>query len=215
MFWVVGLRSRRNLLVIRRCPALIFAASAALVLAGRLTPVSAASTTGTATYTLTAPDGLPPADPSSSGPQVVAQITPLGSVVPPTLPNGDEGSPLTILPDSHGFDQANLVVGLKDNTSPPQQLLGLAFDGSGLAAGGLLHFSLSIDKSLTTPPALESLTPGVTIVSDPTTPTNPPTGGGPTEVNTPEPLSVLLWSLLAGLGLVRARAVRRSRVTPA
>lgn len=190
--------------------------AAVLVLAGRSPLVRADSISNdTATYTLTAPGGLPDPGTSASGPQVVAEVVPTGGVVAPSISSGNPtGTPLTILPDSHGFDQSSLVVGLKDTgTTPDQQLFGLAFNNGGLQPDGLLHFALSIASALSSPPALESLTPGVTITLDKaSTPSTPPTGD-PTAVNTPEPLSVLVWSLLAGGGLVRARALRRLRLT--
>jgi hypothetical protein len=200
--------------VMRRCPTLRSVFAAVLILGAWSTAVYAGSAAGMASYDLTIPSGLPAADPSSSGPQVVAEVIPMGSVVPPTLPGGSQGSPLTILPDSHGFDQSNLVVGLKNSTNPSEQLLGLAFDNSGFAPGGLLHFSLNINSSLTAPPELVSLTPGVTINPEVTTTATSTAAGAsdPLAHNIPEPLSVIVWSLLAGAGLVRARAARRARV---
>ena len=145
------------------------------------TPTHAASvnpnaSTATATYRLTSSTSIPVPDANIQGPQVVALITPTGSVVPPTLADGSQGSPLTVLPDSTGFDASHLVVALKDGTSAsgqPEQMFGLVFFGQGLQPGGVLHFALSIDKSLASnPPVLQSQTPGITITSDP--PASPP-----------------------------------------
>ena len=139
------------------------------------TPTHAASvnpnaSTATATYRLTSSTSIPVPDANIQGPQVVALITPTGSVVPPTLADGSQGSPLTVLPDSTGFDASHLVVALKDGTSAsgqPEQMFGLVFFGQGLQPGGVLHFALSIDKSLASnPPVLQSQTPGITITSD-------------------------------------------------
>ncbi len=82
------------------------------------TPTHAASvnpnaSTATATYRLTSSTSIPVPDANIQGPQVVALITPTGSVVPPTLADGSQGSPLTVLPDSTGFDASHLVVALK------------------------------------------------------------------------------------------------------
>ena len=71
-----------------------------------------ASTT-TVDYSLTTSSTIPVPDSNISGPQVVALITPPGSVVPPTLSNGTQGSPLTVLPGSTGFDPSQLVVALE------------------------------------------------------------------------------------------------------
>ena len=125
---------------------------------------------------------LPVPDASSQGPQVVALVTPTGGIVPPTLANGSQGTPLTVLPDSSGFDANQLVVGLKDTTSgPPEQQFGLSFYGQGLQTGGVVHFALSIDSSLASnPPVLQSQTPNIVIMADSLPPVTPPitSGGG-------------------------------------
>jgi len=168
------------------------------------------ASTATASYRLTTSTTIPVADAKIQGPQVVAMITPTGSVVPPTLSDGTQESPLTVLPDSTGFDPKQLVVALRDATSgQPEQQLGLVFFGKGFQSGGVLHFALSIDKALAShPPVLASLTPGVTITLDPPPNTLPPTilgggNGGSSSGNgsgsggeIPEPLSVILWSTL-------------------
>ncbi len=131
-------------------------------------------------------------------------------------------SPLTVLSGSSGFDQSQLVVALKNTTSStgtPEQLFGLVFFGQGLAAGGVLNFSLTTDSSLSTPPVLTSQTPGVTITLDAvsSSPTdtgstgNSGDGGGGGSPKVPEPLSLLVWSALACAGLLRVRAQRRSQ----
>ncbi len=161
----------------------------ALALAGWATPARADHI---ATYTLTSAAGLAPPDPSS-GPQVVLEVDPMGAVVAPVV-NGITETPLQILPNgSDGFEFSNLVVGLKNTTNPPEQLVGLTFGNSGLAPGGVLNFGLNISDSVIGSPTLTSLTPGITVV--------------PLSVNTPEPLSLVLWSTLAGACLWRARRV--------
>ena len=164
---------------------------------------------------------LPVPDPSQA-PQVVALVTPTGGIVPPTLADGTQGTPLTVLPDSSGFDSSQLVVALKDTTSAagqPQQMFGLAFYGQGLQTGGVLHFALSIDSSLASnPPALQSQTPGIVILADPpaSAQVGAGDGGGTVATNggrheTPEPLSVVLWSaVLVGVA-ARRHLLRRSR----
>jgi hypothetical protein len=181
------------------------------------------ASTATADYRLTSDTSLPVPDANIAGPQVVAMILPAGSVVPPKLADGTEGSPLTILPDSHGFDASHLVVALKNattSTGQPEQMFGLVFFGQGLQQGGVLHFALSIDKTLANnPPVLQAATPGISIQPDPiatapmssgsaaTPSTNEPSG---TPVQVPEPLSVVLWSTLVGAVVMRSRGLRKS-----
>ena len=75
------------------------------------------ATTAIADYRLTVNGGLPVPAADISGPQVVAMVAPTGGVVPPTNADGTQGSPLTVLSDSSGFDPNQLVVALKDATS--------------------------------------------------------------------------------------------------
>jgi hypothetical protein len=155
----------------------------------------------------------------------VALISPAGSVVPPKLADGTEGSPLTVLPDSQGFDPSHLVVALKDGTSAsgqPEQMFGLVFFGQGLQAGGVLHFALSIDKALANnPPVLEAQTPGISIIPDPPATSASSSGDGGTSKSggnggstqdgnqIPEPLSLVLWSAVAIGVAIRHRRSRR------
>jgi hypothetical protein len=155
----------------------------------------------------------------------VALITPTDGVVPPTLANGKQGSPLTILPDSHGFDPNNLLVFLLDSKSDsgqPEQKFGLIFGGQGLQPGGVLHFALSIDKSLASnPPDLQSQTAGISIVADSTATTSTGSSDGGTSNNggnssstqegaqVPEPLSLVVWAAAATAIATRHRRSRR------
>ena len=185
-----------------------------------------ASTT-TVDYSLTTSSAIGVPDSNISGPQVVAMITPPGSVVPPTLSNGNQGSPLTVLHGSTGFDPSQLVVALDDapsSTGQPQQQLGLVFYGEGFQAGGVLNFALSINSALASdPPKLQSLTQGVTITADSppaaTTTTAGASGnrgsssGSSTNnvVNNPEPLSVILWSAVLVGVVARNRMLSRRK----
>jgi hypothetical protein len=185
------------------------------------------ASTATATYRLTSSVNLPVPDASIQAPQVVALIQPPGGVVPPKQADGTEGSPLTVLPDSSGFDPNHLVVLLldsKNDAGQPEQKFGLLFDGQGMKAGGVLHFALSIDKALEgNPPVLTSQTPGFSIVRDEPTPLPPTTvdggvlnGGGnggvpPGGAQIPEPLSLALWSAAAvGIALRHRRSHRQA-----
>jgi hypothetical protein len=213
--------------VIRRYPCLLAVLAAALIVSAWAVP-ALADDIGTVDYTLTVSPGTTIANPgqkpsdnttlgqvvvnginSGQFPQVVASIDPTNSVVP--TQNGSV-SPLTILPGSSGFDPDGLV----DSLSTDHTKLGLIFFNSGISSGGVLNFALSVDKTVSsTPPVLTSLTPGVSIALE-KTPSSPPTttpvtgGSNPVTVNTPEPLSLLVWSALAGLGLVRVRRLRHA-----
>ncbi len=178
------------------------------------------SSTTAVDYSLTTSSTIAVPGANISGPQVVALITPTGSVVPPTLSDGTQGSPLTVLPNSNGFDPSQLVVALRDATSSsgqPEQQLGLVFYGEGLQAGGVLNFALSINSALASdPPVLQSLTPGVTITLDSpstaTTSASSSSAGSSSSSSSnaiPEPLSVILWSaVLVGL-VARNRMLSR------
>jgi hypothetical protein len=92
------------------------------------------------------------------------------------------------------------------------QALGLSFYGQGLAASGVLNFSLNV-ANVNDPPQLVSQTPGVTITLDAASSTTSSATSSSSALNAdsvPEPLSLLLWSTLIGAGLLRARALRRS-----
>jgi hypothetical protein len=233
-FLALAESSRRKLAVVRRCPAplTMLAAALALGLGSRPMSTQAAGLTNssntsntpavTADYTLTSSIRLPvpagakpaPGDTNPPTPQFTAVVDPVG-VVPP--PGGSVTGPLTILPNSSGFDTQNLAVYLGNVPSDPnatitQQALGLSFYGQGLASGGVLNFALTIDQSLAkNPPQLESLTPGISIKLDSVSSSSgsgTTSGGGPSTspaqgANVPEPLSLLVWSALAGAGVWR------------
>jgi len=203
---------------VKRRPITLLAATlvvAALVVATGTAPARASGIV-TADYRLTSTSDIPVPSPNATAPQVVAEVVPPGTVVPPTEADGTAGSPLTILNTSSGFDQSQLIVALKDGTDSSgqtQQLFGLSFFGNGFSKNGQLDFSLNLGSSVTTPPVLESLTPGVSIVALPTESdqsTAPVSGTrGHDGATVPEPMSVVLWSTVAGLGLFRARVLRR------
>jgi hypothetical protein len=164
----------------------------------QLTLSHSATTSGTGSLTFT---------PNIAPPQVVALIQPPGGVVVP--PASSTQGPLTILPNSKGFNSSGVydfLASKTDGNGQALQALGLSFYGQGLAAGGILNFSLNV-ASQNTPPRLVSQTTGVTITLSQTPPPSTPTDHGVPAAETPEPLSLLLWSVLAGVGLVRARAV--------
>jgi hypothetical protein len=219
---------------VKRCRPTILAALAAaltLALAGRPTPATADSMSSTTSltmvdYTLTADNGLPAADPNATAPQVVATIIPPGGIVPPpATTDNPNGNPLTILPDSAGFNQQGLI----DLLSKDNKQFGFSFFDSGLlpaSQGGKLHFALSIDQALASSPPTFQTPDGIHIVPDnmpvvtpPTSgsgsgSTTPPTDSGSSQTSdpsqVPEPMSLVLWTTLAGAGFWRVRRQRRT-----
>jgi hypothetical protein len=161
--------------------------------------------------------------PTIAPPQVVALVDPAGGVVTPA--SSSAFGPLTILAGSQGFNASGLydyLASSKDQNGNPLQALGLSFYGqlnplipgglASLADGGILKFSLDVANQ-NSPPQLVSQTPGVSITLQPSTTSTGSSGGGTpiTAADTPEPLSVLVWSALAGAGLLRVRGLRKTR----
>jgi hypothetical protein len=148
--------------------------------------------------------------PNIAPPQVVALIQPPGGVVVP--PASSTQGPLTILANSKGFNSTGVydfLASKTDGNGQPLQALGLSFYGQGLAAGGILNFSLNVSNA-SSPPQLVSQTTGVSIALDQTPPASNHGGNGVPAAQTPEPLSMLIWSVLAGVGLLHTRALRQS-----
>ena len=82
---------------------------------------------------------------SVPSPQIIALINPTGGV--PTPATTSTQGPLTILPGSHGFSSSGVfdfLATTNPTTGQPAQGLGLSFYGQGLAAGGVLNFSLNV-----------------------------------------------------------------------
>src|SRR5215475_10842370 len=155
----------------RRCPTLPAVLTAVVALAAWPVPVRADGI-DTATYSLNTPGGLPNPGPDVNNvtpgvslPQLEASVIPAGGIVPPTQSDGTQGSPLTILPDSFGFDKDHLVVALNNNpkVKPTDQKFGLVFFNGGLAPDNLVHFSLSIDKALAANPPTLNITDPATL----------------------------------------------------
>lgn len=204
----------------RRRPTLFAFVGVALILAAQ----PAVSRASSITYELknTSAAGTAAVD------QVIANVSPPGLIdqnVPP--PYG----PLTILPGSQGFDKNQLFVSVGDGTIPagqpnagsPYQLLLLTFEKGGLLPGGVLDFSLKLTQPNATPPQLQlpPSTTGLSLVQITQTPSSSPGISDPGNTpnppahNTPEPLSLILWSTVAGAGILRARKVKLKNMTRA
>ncbi len=160
---------------------------------------------------------------------VLAEIQPPGAVDAPT---GSKTSPMTVLAGSSGFDAKDLTFNLGNNQAGQNVALDIIFSktstdpGPGFAPGGVLNFSLNtvgstaptltlVNPTTDLPPVgltLSSFTPPTTGTGTGTTGTTT-SGNGSTAPsnNVPEPISLAVWSVAAGLGLLRARAFRRAR----
>lgn len=187
--------------------------AATFILAGGSSLVRAAGITYQLTNT--SPAGTAPVD------KVIANVNPPGVIDE----NTGNVSPLTILKGSTGFDQANLGVSIGDGVVPPGQPgagtavqeLALTFANGGLAPGGVLDFSLKLNSPTANAPQLDlpATATGLKLTEiQPQTATVPPHSQPEHQTTpptfTPEPLSLVLWSSLAGAGLLRARGKRRN-----
>ncbi len=218
-----------------RCPTALAALAAALVLAAQPTPAGAQSTDSNSSsttpfyaqgYTLTIPaGGIPVGDPNATSPEFVFQNTPAGAIVAPS----DGSNPMTFLPDSIGYtppgsttsSQYVIVDALKLDGSQ----FGLSFFNTALVQGNVFHVDLDINSALqSNPPTFvsnlptaDSNLPTVSLVPDATTQstgstTTTPTNPQSTEI--PEPLSLVVWSALTGIGLWQACRLRHAPALP-
>ena len=207
--------------MLRRCLASMFPLSVVFMLAVQPTLAHAAASNNFGYYELvntrsTALNSL-----------LVANVIPPNAITPPNAST----SPLSILDGSFGFDPKNLQVFLSP-ADPNVQGMAINFANGGLAPGGTLNFKVSLDSAVNpdSPPRLELQSPDTDLMlvrlpapaadpivvsppKVPATPVDPPTTTptAPTVENTPEPVSITLWSALAGVGFLRARSFRRAR----
>ncbi len=204
--------------MLRRCTACLALTTAALTMvSARPTTAAAAGTTNYVYYELVN------TRPTTMNDLVVTNVVPPNSIAPPD----PSTSPLTILDSSFGFDRKNLQVFLSP-ADPTSQGLAIKFANGGLAPGGTLDFKLSLDPSVgaSTVPQLQLQSPDTdlklvtipppsppVVVAPPTVPVTTPTApsSSPVAPVVPEPVALALWSAMAGVGLLRARAFRRSR----
>jgi hypothetical protein len=171
--------------------------------------------------------------PTVSTPQIIARIEPPGSLQNPASGSGSGSSsssgsnPLSFAQTAPTYGQ----IGMVDNLLGPiqsgnTQYMAFALFGEPLQPGEKIVFSLTDPNLIANPPqfipvdANGNTDPGIHITLNPRTDGGPSTTDGSGEVkptvdtsgNTqsqvPEPLSLVVWSTLAGLGLWRARRLR-------
>ena len=201
-----------------RCPTILAALAAVLVLAAQPTPAAAQSTSSyyTQSYTLTVPaGGIPAANVNATPtppPQFIFDLNPTGAIVAPPDPSnpGSSLNPLSTLTDANGFSPS-YVDALKNDGSQ----FAISF-AAPVTQGDVFTTTLDINSALqSNPPTFVSEAPAAgsnlpTIslvpVASGQTSTPPPTSSQVTD--NPEPLSLLLWSALTGIGLWYARRLR-------
>jgi hypothetical protein len=201
-----------------RCPTILAALAAVLVLAARPTPAAAQSTPSyyTQDYTLTVPaGGIPAANVNATPtppPQFIFDLNPTGAIVAPPDPSNSGGSlnPLSTLTDATGFSPS-YVDALKNDGSQ----FAISF-AAPVTQGDVLKATLDINSALqSNPPTFVSEAPAAgsnlpTISLVPVPAAQVDTGGSTTSqtTDTPEPVSVLFWSALMGIGLWYRRRLR-------
>jgi hypothetical protein len=196
--------------VIRLCSSL--SSLLLLTLALTMGPTTSALASGVTTYQLTnnSPAGTAPVN------LVFFQLT------PPNVIDETVASPFTVLPGSSGFTQP-LSGGTLDATIPagqpnagPFQAIGLDFTNSGgFGPGAVLDFQLSLKSSVLDAPTLQLLDPTTLLQTQPDIQPLPASQGlslvALEVANVPEPMSLALWSVLAGLGLFQVKRPRRAK----
>jgi hypothetical protein len=168
-------------------------------------------------------------------PQILALDTPISIVTPSTTSASGPLQIVSDSSGYYFNNPSQLLVGVGDTTlnGSPVQALGLTFYGQGLSAGSNLTFSLTFNKNIVdgNPPQIPQFTvvdpttlkpastyqikyDGVDTSGGSTSPPITPQGGGGGGSGggggggghqTPEPLSWLVWSALAGAGMWRVR----------
>jgi hypothetical protein len=205
-----------------RCPTFLAALAAALIVAARPTPAAAQSTPSyyTQSYTLTVPaGGIPAADVNATPtppPQYIFNLSPTGAIVAPPDPSnsGSTLNPLGTLTDSSGFSPS-YVDALKNDGSQ----FAISF-AAPVTQGDVFTTTLDINSALQSnpptfvseAPAAGSNLPTISLVPVPAAQVDTSGSSTPQTTDTPEPLSLFLWSALMGIGIWYAR---RQRSRPA
>ena len=217
--------------MLRRCPTPLTILVAALAFGLGLWPSlteaasSSSSSSNVSTYSFitTAPFSAPSAAQFSSftDPQIQFLVEPYGSLVysPPTSTSPGTSplaGPITVTPALDSSNQAKVGVLTTNLNGQQVELLGFSFSNGLPNVGSILQVPLYYNTSQ--PPQIIPETSGIS----PYTPSSGSTadslssqssGGGVTAASaqTPEPLSLLIWAVLAGVLLARARFPRRLR----
>jgi hypothetical protein len=177
----------------------------------------------TTTQAIASAGATPPASSSSSSsPQVLALDAPIS-----ILPSNVTSNLLYVTSDSTNYYTQNSnditvqsgTTTLQQNGQPLEvQALGLNFYGQGLQAGQSITFDLPFNASVVGSPASATSTTstststsssggGSSSTSTSTsTSTSSSSGASPQGAETPEPLSLLVWTAMAGAGVWRVRA---------
>jgi len=201
-----------------RCPTILAALAAVLVLAARPTPAAAQSTASyyPQSYTLTVPaGGIPAANVNATPtppPQFIFDLNPTGAIVAPPDPSnpGSSLNPLSTLTDANGFSPS-YVDALKNDGSQ----FAISF-AAPVTQGDVFKTTLDINSALQSnpptfvseAPAAGSNLPTISLVPVPTVQVDTQGSTSSQTTDTPEPLSLLLWSALTGIGLWYARRLR-------
>jgi hypothetical protein len=178
-------------------------------------PTSSSTNPFTIIYTPSGPSGTS----ASSGFDSTTSSTD-SSVAPPTdaigtgkLANGDPLQVLNLQFDKNGFAPGgvlNFSLNLGSNFAGPTPTLILEDPTTGLTPAGLSITPFTAPTS--TPTGSGSSTSGTGSGTGTGTGTTTSGGGSSTPTaQVPEPISLALWSVAAGLGLLRAKAFRRAR----
>ncbi len=170
--------------------------------------------------------------PDVSPPQIIAKIIPPGSLQGGSSANATSANPLSFDQAATTYDKNGIVV---DLLSPVQsdgsQYIGFSFFGASFQPGQKILFSLTDPNLIANPPQFEPIDANgnplstVHIALNPASATGNSSGStsttatgnssGSTSTTTvtpdssvPEPLSLVLWSALTGIGLWRTRRLR-------
>jgi hypothetical protein len=196
--------------VLRRCPTplimLVAALASGLGFRPSLAQAASSNPQSISTYSWITSVDIPALTSQSTGPQIQFLVEPAGALGPNTDPLA---GPLSVTPTLDSSNTA--LVGLKNTTinGQAEQLLGFAFS-NGLKAGSVLQAPLYYNSAQ--PPQLIPYdTAGISAYTPPTGSASGTVGsqtsgaGGTPDVQTPEPLSLLIWVAFAGSALARAR----------
>jgi hypothetical protein len=158
--------------------------------------------------------------PDVSPPQIIAKIIPPGALQGGSSATASSANPLSFDQAGTTYDKNGIVV---DLLSPVQsdgsQYIGFSFFGASFQPGQKILFSLTDPNLISNPPQFQPVDSNgnplstVHIALNPASVTGNSPGSMPSTTVTPhslvpEPLSLVLWSALTGIGLWRTRRLR-------